>query len=194
MVAGDQFLAGARGAGDHDAAVGRRQFLERGAQVVHRRRGAEELAGVAALLAQHLDLAAQLGGLQSALGDQHQPVGLERLLDVVVSAALDGGHRGLDVAVAGDHHHGQVGMGALDLVEQRQPVQTAALQPDVEEDQRRAPLLDFAKRGIAVGGGARAVPFVGEDAGDQFSDVGFVVNDQNVGRHVSRLSLLQVTG
>jgi hypothetical protein len=56
------------------------------------------------------NLALQLGGLERALGDQDQPVGLERLLDEVVGAALDGRDGGLDVAVAGDHHHRQVGM------------------------------------------------------------------------------------
>ena len=57
-----------------------------------------------------LDLAAQLGGLERPLGDQHEAVRLERLLDVVVGAALDRRDRGLDVAVAGDHHDRQVGM------------------------------------------------------------------------------------
>ena len=55
-----------------------------------------------------LDLALEPRGLQRAVGDQHQPVGLERLLDEIVGAALDGGDRGFDVAVAGDHHHRQL--------------------------------------------------------------------------------------
>ena len=48
------------------------------------------------------------------VGDQEQPVGLERLLDEVVGAALDRRDRGFDIAVAGDHHHRQFGMLALD--------------------------------------------------------------------------------
>ncbi len=47
----DQFLARARRAGNHDAAVGRRDLLDHGAQVVHRRRGAEKLARLARPLA-----------------------------------------------------------------------------------------------------------------------------------------------
>ena len=61
-------------------------------------------------LAQLAHLALQLGGLERAQRDEHQPVGLERLLDVVVGAALDGGDGGLDVAVAGDDDHRQVGV------------------------------------------------------------------------------------
>ena len=42
-------------------------------------------------------------------------------------AALDGGDGRFDVAVAGDHHDREVGMLALDRVEERQPVHPAAL-------------------------------------------------------------------
>ena len=70
-----------------------------------------------------LDLALEPRVLQRAVGDQHQPVGLERLLDEVVGAALDRRHGGLDVAVAGDHHDRQVRMLALDRIEQLQPVE-----------------------------------------------------------------------
>ena len=60
--------------------------------------------------AQVLDLALEARGLQRAVGDEHQPVGLERLLDEVVGAGLDRRDGGLDVAVARDHHHRQVRM------------------------------------------------------------------------------------
>ena len=73
--------------------------------------------------------------LQRAFGDEQQPVGLERLFDEVVGAALDRRHRGLDIAVAGDHHDRQLGMVLLERVEQLQAVEAAALQPDVEEDE-----------------------------------------------------------
>ena len=53
-------------------------------------------------------LALQARGLERALGDEHQAVGLERLLDEVVGARLDGRDGGLDVAVARDHDHRQV--------------------------------------------------------------------------------------
>ena len=84
-----------------------------------------------------LDLALEPRGFQRAVGDQHQPVGLERLFDEVVGAVLDGGDRGFDIAVAGNHHDRQFGMLLLDGVEQLQAVELAALQPDVEKDQVR---------------------------------------------------------
>ena len=45
------------------------------------------------------------------------------------------------------------------------------------------------QRLVAVARGARAVAFVLQDAGDQFADIGFVVDDEDVGRH-DRYSLL----
>ena len=89
--------------------------------------------------AQVLDLALEARGFERALGDEHQPVGLERLLDEVVGAGLDRRDGRLDVAVARDHHHRQVGMLRLDEIEHLQAVEPAALEPDVEEDEMRAP-------------------------------------------------------
>ncbi len=73
--------------------------------------------------------------LQRPFGDQQQPVGLERFLDEVVGATLDRRNRGLDIAVAGNHHDRQFRVFQLEAVEQLQPVEAAALQPDVEENQ-----------------------------------------------------------
>jgi hypothetical protein len=44
--------------------------------------------------------------------------------------------------VAADDDDRQVGMRLLDAVEQLEPVEPRALQPDVEDHERRAPLLD----------------------------------------------------
>ena len=132
-----KFLAGAGGADDQHAAVGRRHAFDRLAQLADRRRAADQRRRHRRQLLELLDLALEPRGFQRAVGDQHQPVGLERLLDEVVGAVLDGGDRGLDIAVAGDHHHRQFGMLLLDGVEQLQAVELAALQPDVEEDEVR---------------------------------------------------------
>jgi hypothetical protein len=64
--------------------------------------------GLAGAGLERLDLAPHLLGFQRAGRNQHQPVGLERLFDEIIGAALDGRHGGFDVAVAGDHHHRQV--------------------------------------------------------------------------------------
>ena len=129
------------------------------------------------------DLALQLRGFQRALGDQDQAVGLERLLDEVVGAAADGRDGGLDVAVAGDHHHRQARMHDLDLVEQRQAVEPRALQPDVEEDQPRRAVGDRRQRAVAVVRRAGFVALVAQDARDEFADVFLVVDDENIRRH-----------
>ena len=111
---------------------------------------------------------------------QHQPVGLERLLDVVVGAALDGGDGGLDVAVTGDDHHRQVRVRLLDDVEHLESVEAAALQPDVENDELRPALLDGLQGLVGIARQARAVPVVLQDAGDHLADVRFIVDDQDV--------------
>src|SRR5665647_1622638 len=102
------------------------------------------------------------------------PVGLERLLDEVVGAALDGGDRGFDIAVSGDHHDRQIGLFALDLLQQLQAIELAALQPDVEKYQMRAAVGDLRQRRIAVARGPG-----GES---------LVIDNQNVTCHGSRLS------
>ncbi len=123
--------------------------------------------------------------LQRALGDEDQPVGVERLLDEVVGALLDGRHRRLDGAVAGDHHHRHFRVVLLDQLQELQAVELGALQPDVEEDQMRAARLDGGERLVAVLGGAGAVALVLQYAGHQPANVGLVIDDQNVGRHES---------
>ena len=127
--------------------------------------------------AQVLDLALEARGLERAVGDEHEPVGLERLLDEVVGAGLDRRDGGLDVAVARDHHHRQVRMLLLDDVEHLQPVEPAALQPDVEENEVGPPRLDRGERLVGGAGGARAVALVLEDSRHELADIGFVVAD-----------------
>ena len=144
--AGGQLLAGAGRADDQHAAVGRRHLFDREAQLVDRGRMSDQRGRQRRELLERPHLPLEPRVLQGALSHQHQPVGLERLFDEVVGALLDRRHRGLDVAVAGDHHHRQIRMLLLDRVEQLQPVEAAALQPDVEEHQARAPRRDRRQR------------------------------------------------
>ena len=160
-----QFLARARRADDQDAAVGRRDLFDGLAQMDDRARACRPESPNRRQLLEFFDLALEPRGFQRAVGDQHQPVGLERLLDEVVGALLDRRDGGFDVAVAGDHHHRQIRMLGLDVAEQLQAVELAALQPDVEEDQVRPPRRDCAQRVVAVARGAGGIAFVFEDAG-----------------------------
>src|SRR5262249_10907365 len=112
--------------------------------------------------------------------------------DEIVGAELDRRHRGFDVAVAGDHHHRQFRILLLDGAEQLQPVETAALQPDVEKHQARAARFYRRQRVVAVARGARAIPLVLENPRDQLANVTFVIDDENIwahGRPTDRLRL-----
>ena len=144
-MTGGELLAGARGADNHDPAVGRRDLLDRLAKLVDRRRTADHADRHRRERLELLDLALEPRGFQRAVGHQHQAVGLERLLDEIVGAALDRRDRGFDVAVAGDHHHRHFRVLLLDGVEQLQAVEPAALQPDVEEHEVRPARLDLVQ-------------------------------------------------
>src|SRR5262245_38156416 len=74
----------------------------------------------------------------------------------------------------------------LDVVEQLQPVELRALQPDVEKHQAWPARRDRRKRAVAVARGARFVALVLQDTRDQLADIGLVIDDEDVRRHVYR--------
>jgi hypothetical protein len=139
-------------------------------------------------LLEFLDLAPEPRGFQRPRCHQDQPVGLERLFDEVIGAAFDRRDRGFDIAMARDHHHGQIGIVLLDLFEQLQPVELGALQPDVEEHQMRPAAGNFMQRRIAVTRGAGGKSFVVENAGYEIANIGFIIHNQNVTGHGLHLS------
>src|SRR5439155_7769751 len=96
--------------------------------------------------------------------------------------------RGFDIAVAGNHHHRHVGVVLLDLLQQLQPVELAALQPDVQKHQMRAAVGNFGQRRIAVARGPGAKALVVENARHQIANIGLVIDNQNVICHRSRPS------
>lgn len=57
------------------------------------------------------------------------------------------------------------------------------MKPDVEQDERRPPLVDGVQRGLAVAGGTAFVAFVAEHARDEVANVLFIIDDQNIERH-----------
>ncbi len=95
-----QFLAGAGGADDHDAAVGLGGPLDGLAQLVHAGGAAHQRARRRRKLLQFLHFALQPRCLQRPGRYQNQPVRFEGLFDEVIGAALDRRDRGFDVAVA----------------------------------------------------------------------------------------------
>ena len=176
------FLARARGTGDEDAAARRRDLVDELAQLRDRGRTADELGVVARLQLQLLDFALQPRGFQRAAHDMDQPVGLERLFDEIVGALFDRGDGGLDRAVAADDHHRQIGMLALEHVEDLDAVEPASLQPDVEHDQMRPAVGDRGQGAVGIGCDTGLVAFVGENARHELADIDLVVDDENLRR------------
>ena len=180
-------LADARGSGQQHAAARRGDALQRRAHAVDRARRALQLLVATRAFTQRRVLAAQSVGLGRAFDEQDQPLGLERLFDEVDRAAPDRRHCGVDVAMPRYDEHRQRRVARLYDVEQFEPVELRPLQPDVEQDERWPALVERGECCIAVGGDARFIAFVLEHARDQFADVAFVVDDQDVERHASAL-------
>ena len=176
--------------GNQHPAVGLGHLGDGAAQSLGRLGAADQAGRRHRLRAQTAVLAFQRRRLDRPLDHHHQPIRLERLFDEVIGAALQRGHRRLDIAVARDHHHRQVGVDLLDHLQQFQPVQTAALHPDVEDRQRGLPCADRRQGLVGIGGHAHGVPLILEQARNQIADVRLVVDDQNVGTGRSHLASL----
>src|SRR3546814_11248870 len=112
--------------------------------------------------------------LDGALHHQQQAVRLERLLDEVVGAQLDGVDGGLDVAVAGDHHHRRGRRFLLHGAEDLHAVERRVLQPDIEHHEARPALAPQFPRAVAVAGNAGLITLLLPDTRDQHADVGFL--------------------
>src|SRR5579883_609097 len=170
-------------AGDENAAPGRRHLLDLLAEMVRGSRGADEVRVAAGAQAQLLVLAPQPRRFDRALDDEEEAVGFERLLDEIIGADLDGGDRRLDRAVPADHDDGERRQLASDDLQHLDAVELAALQPDVEDDERRLARSDRLQGERAVRRLPRLETLILEDAGDQHPDVGLVIDDEDVTRH-----------
>src|SRR6185437_6110494 len=80
----------------------------------------------------------------------------------------------------------------LDGIEQLQPIELAALQPNVEKHQIRPPRYDGIKRLVTIASRERAVPLVFEYPGHQIADVCLVVDNENFCAHAITRSRLCV--
>src|SRR3974390_2973055 len=123
-----KLFAAAGRANNENTAVRRRHFLDRLAQLIYRWRMSNQRGGERGELLElpHLTLKPRI--LKRAFGDQQQTIGLERLFDEIIGAALDRGHRGFDIAMARNHDDRQFGMLLPEAVEQLQTIKHAALQ------------------------------------------------------------------
>src|SRR5579863_2267758 len=182
-------FADARRAGDEHAAVGWRDALDLLAQLIDGVGCADEIILAAGAQFERLVLAPEPRGLDRALDNEQQPVRLERLLDEIISADFDRRDRGFDIAVAADHDDRQLRQFALHDLQYLEPVELAALQPNIEDDERGLARADRVERLAAIARLPRLVAFVAENAAHQAADIGFVIDDKNVVRHALRFHL-----
>src|ERR1700722_14767493 len=183
-----KFLARPRRADDQDSAIGLGGPLNGLAQLIHAGGASGQHARCRRELLEFLHFAFQTGGFQRPGRYQNEAVRLEGLFDEVVRAALDRCDCSLDVAVSGNHHHRYLGVIPLYLLQQLQSIELAALQPDVEKHQIRTSIGDFSQRRIAVARGPGGETLVFKNPGNQIPNICFVVDNQNVICHGSRLS------
>ena len=185
-VARHQLLAGAVLAEDEHAAVRRRGHRDLIAQARHRQALADHR-----VLRVHLGAQRQVLGLQPALAervadDEHGLVERQRLLDEVERAHLDGAHRGLDAAVAGDDHHLGVAVPLAHAGQRRQTVH--ARQPDVEHDHVVGLAAEPIETGFPAVHRVHGVALVAQHAAKGAADAGFVVDDEDGRGHRLRPS------
>ena len=156
----DDLFAGAGQARNQHAAAGRRDAVDLLAKLVCRVRRTDKIKVAARAQLQLLVLAPERRAFDRPRDQQQQPVGLERLFDKIVGADPDRLDRGLDRAVAADHHHRHRRDVGAELAQDLDAVELAALEPDVEDDQGRLAHLDRRGHLIAVGGLAGVVALV----------------------------------
>ncbi len=127
--------------------------------------------------AQLSDFAAQVLGFQGQPDDQVNGIGLEGLLDVIVSTHFEGLDGTLDGTVAGDDDHQNFG---VDFLEGPQDIETAfSAEIKIQQDQVDLFLADALDGFIAAFGRKRMVAIFGEDPFQVLPDKGLVVNDQD---------------
>ena len=109
--------------------------------------------------------------------DQDRLLERQRLLDEVVGAELDGAHRGLDVAVAGDHHDRGIHAPLAQALQRRQAVH--ARQPDVEHDDVVGRARHPVEAGFAAVDRVDRIALVAQHAAQRAAHAGFVVDDED---------------
>jgi hypothetical protein len=74
-------------------------------------------------------------------------------------------------------------MALLDQLQHLQPVEPAALQPDVEKDEVGPPSRNRSQRLVGGTRLARPIALILQEAGHQFANIDLVVDDENVSAH-----------
>ena len=129
------------------------------------------------LRAQRLVLGLEPPLAQRVAHDQHRLLERQRLLDEVERAHLDGAHRRLDVAVAGDHDDLRFDLPLAHPRERGEAVHAG--QPDVEHDDVVGLAAETLEAGFAAVDGVHLVALVAQHAAERAANAGFVVNEQD---------------
>ena len=85
----------------------------------------------------------------------------------------------------GNDQNWQGRIAPFDFIEQVQPVELGAFEPDIKQNERRAAVGNGCECRIAICGHARGVAVILQNPGDKIANVGFVINDQNIKSHGS---------
>ena len=180
---GGDLLARSGRSRDQHPAARRRDLFDPLAQLHDRRRVTHQFRFHARAQPQFAVFAPQPRRLDGAADDGDQAVGLERLLDIVVSTDLDRLHRRFDRPMAADHDDRDVRMLAPEQVKKLHSVEPAVFQPDIEDHEARSPGCDLLERLLGIGRIAGFVALVLEDARNQKTNVVFVIDYENVFSH-----------
>src|SRR6266496_5881298 len=78
-------------------------------------------------------------------------------------------------------------MALADDGQEIETVELRILQPDIENDERGTPVGERRQRRIAVAREPRLIAFILENPRNELPDVGFVIDDENIGCHNTTL-------
>ena len=184
----NDLLARTGGSGDHHPRSGRRHPLYLRSQLGDQRRVTGQGRFRAGPQAQFDVFPRQRRGFQRPAHHQQQTVGLKRLFNEIVSALLDRSNSHFDGAMTRDHDDGYVGFVAVQRLQDADPIHAGALQPHIQDHQRRPSGAEGSDRRFGIAGATGFIALVAQDALDQQPDVRLIVNDQDFMRHVSPVS------
>ena len=106
-----------------------------------------------------------------------ESVCLERLLDEIISAPTNCGDGCFNVSVTTDDDDRNQWIDRFEILQKRQAIHVAALQPDIEDYQARCPHPDFFERLFGGRSTTDGVVLILQNARNELPDIRFVVDD-----------------
>src|SRR5579863_7058645 len=172
----DELFARTAFAIDEDAAVGRRGQRDLLAQGLHRNADAENLVPLLEFGPQAAIFGFEAQVLERVAQHERDFVDRERLFDEVEGAQLGRADGGFNVAVSGNHHRDGRVLAGLNAFEGFEAIHLG--QPDVEEHEIEAALVEQSEAFLGGGRGDDLESFVTQERAQRFADSAFVVDDQ----------------